>query len=125
MKNSELATVGWAYGQADAALAVALLGASGIKVFPHSWYTASVQWHWTHALGGIELRVPASQAPHAIALLADRPSARRPRSWPRRLLVTAVAIVVLIWMSIPPPSSGTVAATSRPPRSPQVSKQRA
>jgi hypothetical protein len=106
VSQSDLVTVGWAYGQAEAALVSALLGASGIGVFPHSWYVASVQWHWTHALGGIELKVPASQAGDAIALLAACPIARRPRPWPWRLLVAVVATAILVSVSVPPPAAG-------------------
>ncbi|MGF1592014.1 MAG: hypothetical protein ACFCUW_01970 [Kiloniellaceae bacterium] len=106
MTQSDLVTVGWAYGQAEAAVVSALLGGSGIRVFPHTWYVASVQWHWTHALGGIELKVPASQAADAAELLADCPVERRPRSWQWRLLVGGVSLAVLFLCSLPPPASG-------------------
>ncbi len=114
MKTSCFVTVGWAYGQAEAALAVALLGSAGIRAFPHTWSVATVQWHWTHALGGIALQVPADQAADAAELLADNPIVRRPRHWLWRLLVAAVAVAVLFWVSIPPPPSGFFPAALRP-----------
>jgi len=114
VKDTDFVTVGWAYGQADAALAVALLGSAGIPAFPHTWYVASVQWHWTHALGGIALQVPAAQAADAIALLADNPIVRRPRHWLWRLLVAVAAVMVLLWVGFPPPPSGFFPATQRP-----------
>lgn len=116
MKQSELVTVGWAYGQAEAGLAMALLDAAGIEAFPHSWYTASVQWSLTHALGGIALLVPAGQAGEASDLLAAHPIARRPRSLLQRVLTAAVAIAVLAWAGIPPPGTGLCAAALRPAR---------
>jgi len=102
----ELVTVGWAYGPAEAALVTALLLASGITVFPHSWYLATIRWDWTHALGGIELKVPAGQADDARALLAQNPVARRPRHWLWHILVAVVAVAVLYFVNIPPPASG-------------------
>ena len=80
MAKPELVTVGWAYGVAEAGLAISLLEASGIKVFPHCWYTATFQWHLTHALGGVELQVPAAQAENALDLLAGFQPTSRPRN---------------------------------------------
>ena len=118
MAQSELVTVGWAHGVSEAALVSALLGSSGIRVFPHTWYMASVRWDWTHALGGIELKVPASQAADAKALLNVCPILRRRRHWLWRLLVAIVAIGVLYLVNIPPPASGFFAASRRPVASP-------
>ncbi|WP_193370623.1 hypothetical protein [Pelagibius marinus] len=95
-------------------MAQALLGAAGVKVFPDTWYVASVQWHWTHALGGIALQVPAAQAADAIALLADNPIVRRPRHWLWRLPVAVVAVMVLFWVGFPPPPSGFFPTVLRP-----------
>lgn len=114
MKHSDLVTVGWAYGQADLALAAALLGSAGIRAFPHSWYMASVDWAKTHALGGIALQVPAEQAADALTLLDENPITRRPRSWLWRLLAAAVSVAVLVLIAIPPPSTGFFAAALRP-----------
>lgn len=115
MRNSDFVTVGWAYGQAEAALAMALLGSAGIRVFPHTWYVASVQWHWTHALGGIALRVSTDQAADAITLLTEYPITSRPRRWTRRLLAAAVFTAIFLLMGFPPPPSGLFTASSRRP----------
>jgi len=114
VRDSELIAVGWAYGQAEAALALGLLNASGIMVFAHSWHVLSVQWHWTHALGGIELRVPVSQAAAALELLDGFQVTPRPRSLLRRLLTGVIFVAALILVNLPPPSAGFFAAARRP-----------
>jgi hypothetical protein len=114
VKDSELITVGRAYGQSEAALALAMLNASDIMVFAPSWYTASMAWHWTFAVGGIELRVPASQADHATEVLAGFQVAPCPKSASRRLLVALVGLIVLLWVGFSPPPSGFSVAALRP-----------
>jgi hypothetical protein len=106
VKDSDLITVGWAYGQAEAALAMALLGGAGIKTSPDPWYFASVRWDWTHAFGGIALRVPSDQSADAVELLAANPIVRRPRHWLWRLLMAMVAVAVFFWVNVPPPPFG-------------------
>jgi hypothetical protein len=115
VKTSDFVTVGWAYGQPEAALAMALLGSAGIKVFPDTWYFASVDWAKTHAFGGIELRVPTDQATDAIALLAACPIESRPRHWLGRLLAAVTFIAIFLLVSLPPPPSGLFTASSRRP----------
>jgi hypothetical protein len=112
--NTDFVTVGRAYGQAEAALVMALLGAAGIKVYPDTWYFASADWTKTHAFGGIALRVPTDQAADANTLLAEYPIAPRPRHWSRRLLAAAVFIAIFFLMSFPPPPSGFFPAALRP-----------
>ncbi len=114
MQNSEMITVGRAYGTSEAALAMSMLEAYGIKVLPPSWYHMSVNWHLTHALGGIELRVPASQAGDALEILAGFQVTSRPKS----LLVGLFFVVVLVFANFPPPPSGFFVAALRrvPPR---------
>lgn len=116
MKQSELVTVGWAYGQWELGMAMALFEASGIRAFPHPWYTVSLQWSLTQALGGIALQVPAAQADEAVALLAAHPINRRPRPLLRRVLTAAIAVVVFSAAGIPTPGSGLFVAASRPAR---------
>jgi hypothetical protein len=104
-----------AYGVAETALAVALLDAHGIKVFAPSWYTASMQWYWTHALGGIDIWVPASQAGSALEILAEFPiSHRSTTSVRRRLILLAFFIVAFLLTGFPAPPSGFYAAAARP-----------
>lgn len=114
MKNTDFVTVGWAYGQGEAAQVMALLGAAGIKVFPDTWYFASMDWAKTHAFGGIALRVPTAQAADAITLLAEYPITSRPRHWTRRLLTAAVFTAIFLLMGFPPPPSGFFPAALRP-----------
>jgi len=110
-QESELTTVGYAYGQPEAALALARLEAYGIRTFAHSWHTLALSWQWTHALGGIELRVPAAQAEDAAAILASLEMSRRPR---KRWLFLLFSLVVLALVNFPPPPSGFFPATLRP-----------
>ncbi|MEQ9607150.1 MAG: hypothetical protein RLN99_05725 [Kiloniellaceae bacterium] len=116
MTQSELTTIGWAYGQAEAGLAMAMLGASGIRVVPHSYAMASVQWDLTHALGGIALQVPAGQAGDAAAILAGQSMMRRPRTWWRRLLAAVAFIAVFLAFNVPPPATGFYTAALATPR---------
>lgn len=107
MSNPSLVTVGRAYGGSVAALAMAMLESSGIRVSPHPWHTLAVSWHLTHALGGIELQVPASQAEHAAAILADFQVTRRPKN---KLLFLLFSIIVWAWLAVPPPAFSFFAA---------------
>jgi len=121
VKGSGLIVVGRAYGVAETAMAVALLDACGIKVLAPLWYTASVQWHWTQALGGIEICVPVSQAESALEILAELRVSRRPTTclW-RRLVLLAFFVGAFFVAGFPPPPSGFYAAASRAasPRAP-------
>ena len=114
MRDSNLVTVGWAYGQAEAALATALLRGAGIAVFADTWYLASVDWAKTHAFQGIALQVPAVQAADAAAILAEHPITRRPRPWQQRLLAGAVMLAAFLLVSLPPPPFGFFPAALRP-----------
>jgi len=114
VREGNLVTVGWAYGQAEAGLAMALLGSAGIRVFADTWYLASMNWTLTHAFGGIALQVPASEAKEAAAILAEFPIARRPRPWSRRLLGGAVMLAVFLTLGFPPPPYGLHARRLRP-----------
>ncbi len=107
----DFATVGWAYGMSEAALAVSVLEAAGVQVLPHTRHMASIAWHQTHALGGIELRVPASQAALASDVLASLQSDK-----PRRKSVASaiLALVILAIVGIPPPASGFFAVRAAP-----------
>lgn len=104
MKNSELVTIGWAYGASDAYLAVSMLRSAGIPVYPESLHYLNMNWPLSHAFGGIAIQVPGSEAPEAWEILAgfEGNTARR---W-RRLHWLAVAVIVFLLMGLPPPSNG-------------------
>jgi hypothetical protein len=112
--QSNLITVGRAYGLADAACAMAVLRAAGIHVYPTNWYIFSMAWHLTHAIGGIELRVPASQALDASGILADFAAPTRPKSLQRRLANGQFGLFALYVAGYPLPASGYLAVTLRP-----------
>jgi hypothetical protein len=101
--SDELIIIGWAYGLGEAAVVVSSLDAAGIHVLAHSRQMASVSWHWTHALGGVALCVPCSQAAIAHEILAEiEPSGSGRRNVARALL----AVFVFLWFGVPPPPSG-------------------
>lgn len=77
--------------------------AAGIVVVPTTRRTVSVAWHWTDALGGIEIKVPQAQTAAAIAILS-RFEPQYPR--PRRLIRVIGFVMAFIALQIPPPSSG-------------------
>lgn len=112
MKTPNLTTVGYAYGIAEAAMASGLLESAGIMVFRHPWHTQSIRWDLTHALGGIEIQVAASQAEEAAALLADFQPIARPR---KRLIRLLVCIAATLLIAVPPPASGFFPARLRSP----------
>lgn len=103
-------TVGWAYGMAEASLALSFLEGQGIKTFPQTWYMLTVDWSLSHALGGMELCVPASQRAAAETLLADfGPTRRRRPMW-----WLLIMVLIWAWASLPPPPTGFAVAVTRP-----------
>ena len=112
MKTPNLTTVGYAYGMAEAAMASGLLESAGIMVFRHPWHTVCVSWSKTHAFGGIEIQVPASQAEEAAAVLADFQPIARPR---KRLIRLLICIAATLLIAVPPPASGFFPARLRSP----------
>ena len=104
MKQSELVTIGWAYGTSDAYLARSMLTSAGIPVYTESLHILNANWPWSQAFGGIAIQVPGSEAIDAWEVLSDFAgnSARRWRRW--HWLVFAA--IVFLWMGLPPPSNG-------------------
>lgn len=112
--NCDFVPVGYAYGQMEAGLTCAMLESAGIVVLPQTRYAASNAWHYTVALGGIAILVPASQQQDAIELLADFAVSSRLR---RGIGRTILAIVVFLLVALPPPPSGYFAVRRPAPRS--------
>ena len=109
--SDDLVTIGWAYGLSETAVAVARLEAAGVHVLAGSRQLASVAWHWSYALGGIELRVPESQARFAHEMLTDtEPSALRSGTAMRLLL----ALLGFLLAGVPLPPSGVIIAGASP-----------
>ncbi|TQV70635.1 hypothetical protein [Denitrobaculum tricleocarpae] len=111
MRRPNLTTVGYAYGVPEAAMAAALLESAGILVTRHPWHTVCVTWSKTHAFGGIEIQVPASQAEQAATILADFQPIARPR---KRLFRLLVCIAATLFIAVPPAASGFFAVAMRP-----------
>jgi len=103
--RSDFATAGWAYGPAEAATAVSILQAAGIRVLPHGLQHASVAWHHVTALGGVELRVPVAQAQIAREILNAAPFTRSGGNvWLR--LVSGAVMFLCFGLLLPLPSGG-------------------
>ena len=86
---------------------MAMLRTAGIPVFAQSLHFLSVAWHRSQALGGIAIMVPASEAGTAANILGgfQGTSSR----W-RGLYYILLAVVVALWVAVPPPSNGFSAA---------------
>lgn len=108
MKNSDLVTIGWAYGTLDAYLAFSMLKSAGIPVHLESLHYLNANWPFAHALGGIAVEVPGSEAPDAWEILASfrGNTTRRWRRWHWLFLAAAI----FLWIGVPPPPSGYVAS---------------
>jgi len=101
--SDELVTIGWGYGLSETAVAISCLEAAGVRVLAHSGQVVATAWHWTHALGGVELRVPRPQALFARELLADAaPDVAKGGKIARALL----AAVLFYFAGIPLPPAG-------------------
>lgn len=123
LKTSNLVTVGRAYSGSTAAQVMAMLESSGIKVFAHPWHMQAMQWNLTHALGGIELQVPASQVELADVILADVEMTSLSSNRLLMLLIGVIGVIGVIWVAVPPPPSGFFAAVRRPAAASQLAEK--
>lgn len=103
---SGLAVVAVLYTPGESAVVLSRLQAAGIPAFADNWYIGTLAWHWTVALGGIRVLVPAAELAAASTLLAERGEDRPPPpAFSRyRLLNAAIAIAALLVASVPPPA---------------------
>ena len=94
---------------------MAMLRTAGTPVFAQSLHFLSVAWHRSQALGGIAIMVPASEAETAADILVgfQGTSSR----W-RGLYYLLLAVVLALWVAVPPPSTGFSPATR--PASPRA-----
>ena len=70
--NSDLITVGTYWDPLEAQIARLRLAHEGIPVFLEKEFTVQMAWHFTNALGGIRLAVPAPRHNEALALLTTK-----------------------------------------------------
>lgn len=101
-RQENLVTVARAYGPMECALAASLLESANVRVWAFDQAIASVAWDRMIAWVGVSIRVPASQANTAIALL-DGFSPVRTKGALEKVLV---AILVFFLFQVPPPPSG-------------------
>ncbi|WP_434056049.1 MAG: hypothetical protein RDA78_14725 [Roseibium sp.] len=101
-RQENLVTVARAYGPMEWALAASFLESANIRVWTFDQAIASVAWDKMIAWGGVSIRVPASQADTASALL-DGFSPVRTKGALDKVLV---AILVFFLFQVPPPPSG-------------------
>ena len=99
-------TVAWVYSQSDLAIILSLLEHEDIWVLPVGYHHISVQWSWTIALGGVELRVHAEDAVAARALFADaaRAPCRRGVFADNRLLDILIVLLLFATSFFAPPA---------------------
>lgn len=101
-RQESLVTVARAYGPMEWALAASILDSGNIRVWAFDQTIASVAWDKMIAWGGVSIRVPASEAEAAAALL-DGFSPVRTKG---RLEKVLVALLVFFFFHVPPPPSG-------------------
>ncbi|WP_420333540.1 hypothetical protein [Roseibium sp.] len=101
-RQENLVTVARAYGPMEWALTASFLESANIRVWTFDQAIASVSWDKMIAWGGVSIRVPASQANAASALLEGFSPVRSRRAVDRLL----VAILVFFLFQVPPPPSG-------------------
>ncbi|MCL2714063.1 MAG: hypothetical protein FWD68_05600 [Alphaproteobacteria bacterium] len=106
-QNCALATIAWAHGMVECAVAVSMLEAAGVPVLVHSGATASVAPQMMTALGGIRLQVPGHLAQTAQDVLAGFEPAEKPRAGFFEILAL---ILLFVLCHVPPPASGFAAA---------------
>lgn len=103
--GSDFETVAWVYGQGDLAILLSRLEDAGIWVVPVGYLHAAVQWSWTLALGGVELRVHAEDAAAARTLFAevDWTPSRQPLFSANRLVeIVLILLLFLVGFFAPP-----------------------
>jgi hypothetical protein len=99
-------TVAWVYSQSELAVLLSLLANEDIYVLPVARGHASVEWGVTLALGGIEVRVHASEGEDARTLLAgiDRTPFRRGVFSDNRLVDGVIMVVLAVTGLFVPPA---------------------
>jgi hypothetical protein len=98
-------TIAWVYSQSELAVLLSFLASEDIHVLPIARGHASVEWGYTLAFGGIEVRVHSAEAEEARALLAgiDRTPFRRGVFSDNRLIDGVVMVMlVLAGLFVPP-----------------------
>lgn len=103
---SGLAVVAVLYSPGECAVVLSRLRAAGIAAVADSWYTGTVAWHWTVALGGMRILVPVPELEAASSLLAERSEDLLPRpAYSRHWVLNAVvAVLILLLSGFPPPA---------------------
>jgi hypothetical protein len=101
-----LETIAWVYSQSELAVLLSFLANQDIYVLPIARGHASVDWGFTLALGGIEVRVHADEAEDARILLAgiDRTPFRRGVFSDNRLIDGVIMVVLVVAGLFAPPA---------------------
>lgn len=108
--EDDLVTIARGFGVAETQVMLAYLRAYGISAFPAHVHTAAVAWHLTHAIGGVEIKVPVSQSEEAAALLADLEAETEDKAEPALVDFRRgfwLALVFLLF-GVPPPARGII-----------------
>ncbi|MDA5637384.1 MULTISPECIES: hypothetical protein [Agrobacterium] len=103
-----LVTVATGYGLAETVVTASFLRAYGVPTLALPSHFASIFWHYTVALGGIEIRVAARQVEEAQMLLdsieQSHDHGRTDSIHP--FWRGIAALMVLFFFSVPPPAKG-------------------
>ena len=99
-------TIAYVYSQAELAVLLSLFEHENIWVVPISRGHISVQWTWTLALGGVEIRVHEADIEAALAILAgtSRELFRGHFFTDSRALDIALVVLMLLVLLVPPPA---------------------
>ena len=99
-------TLAWVYSQPELAVILSALEHEGIRAIAVGQGHAAVQWNWTIALGGVELRVRGDQAERARARFADaEPMWSRAGLFSRvRPVEIAILLFLCLFVGFAPPA---------------------
>ncbi|CAM3926129.1 hypothetical protein [Bordetella tumulicola] len=100
--HEHLVTVAQLYGVSETALVLSMLAGNGIPTTVESWHTATTAWHYSLALDGVRLLVPAGHAQAAREVLGSFEPAPRGRRWK----LTLYFLLAFWWATVPPPPRG-------------------
>ena len=100
--DERLVTIAQLYGVSEIALALSMLAGNGIPTTVESWHTATTAWHYSLALDGVRLLVPAGHAPAAREVLDSFKPAPHGRPWK----LTLYFLLAFWWATVPPPPRG-------------------
>ena len=102
---SGFTSIATTYAGTQAGLIIAVLEGAGIDVLTRDYHSAITASHYTHAIGGITICVPADDAEEAIDILINSGPFDPPKINP---WVVPFLIFGFLWAAVPPPGTGVI-----------------